>query len=166
MALQGGCNVHSFPYSNDQKAQVVTVDSSKGVSTRKLCKQDDDQLYVSGISKMYKYLSSSGGNSLTFYDQEGNPGLKVSRKGTTTPAADKPFAPGVVLMLLLKRRDLPRAIVNITADSLSYSLCNSVRHSLSVESPTASSGVLKVGPGLSTRKACPVDNDRLYSSAL
>lgn len=68
-------------------------------------------------------------------------------------------------MLLLRRRDLPRAIVNVTTDSLAYSLCNSIRHSLSVTG-SGSSGSVSVGAALSTRKACPFDNDRLYSAAL
>lgn len=142
--------------------------------TLRFCTQDDDQLYASGVEKMHKYLfdSPSGQSSLTFYASDGSPGYRLNPKrvgtqGSTVVAPPAPFAEGVVLMLLLKRRDLPRVFVSIAADGLSYSLCNSIRHSLKVANSAAlAGGRVVVGPGLSTRKACAVDNDRLYSSTL
>ena len=114
-------------------------------STRKACANSDDQLYVSGVTKMYKYLVSptSKGYSLNFYDTTGNIGyaLQIRKPGTATPgraSAPKkilPFSNGVVLMLLLNRRDLPRAVARINGDTLTYSGCNTMTHKFSTANP-------------------------------
>lgn len=99
-------------------------------ATNKSCGQSDDQLYVSGINKMYKYLisGSNGIFTLRFYDQSGNPGYTLSinqNKGTSAsqnkvaPASlssptPQPLAPGPYLLLNLQRRDIPRVLVNVT----------------------------------------------------
>ena len=72
---------------------------------------------------MYKYLISDVQNTkrLNFYSKEGNIGyaLKIVKPGTSKPVIQAPptellpFRDGTILMLLLKRRDLRRAVVTI-----------------------------------------------------
>lgn len=89
LRLGGGCNVYDYDYTLNSSTQIITV--VNGTSTKKACGQSDDQLYVSGISKMHKYLLSStnGVNTLMFYDQKGNPGyiLSLSNKTQGVPTA-------------------------------------------------------------------------------
>lgn len=147
---------------------------SEGISTFKACGQSDDQLFVSGVNKMYKYLlsTSSTAYSLNFYDQTGNAGYKLTMpvpgatKIQAAPQIPDPFAKGTGLMLLLKRRDLPRAIVDMTSTSLTYTRCNTMTHSLKIDTPKATSGNLVVALASQTKKACPDQNDQLYIDTL
>jgi heat shock protein HslJ len=172
ISLNGGCNSFSFPYSIDSVTQIMNV--SEGTSTLKACGQSDDQLFVSGVTKMYKYLlsTSSSAYSLNFYDQAGNAGYKLTMpvpgatKIQAVPQLPDPFAKGTALMLLLKRRDLPRAIVDLTSTSLTYTRCNTMTHSLKIDTPKATSGNLVIALVSQTKKACPDQNDQLYIDTL
>ena len=117
----GGCNTYKYQYTVNSQAQLITLGGS--TSTKKNCANSDDQLYVNGIESMYKYLISDVQNTkrLKFYSKEGNIGyaLKIVKPGTSGPVIKAPpteflpFSDGNVLMLLLKRRDLRRAVVTI-----------------------------------------------------
>lgn len=135
LQLNGGCNNYSFLYTINNSLQVFTIGNSTAPS--KSCSQSDDQLYISGVAKMYKYLLSStnGLFTLKFYDQTGAAGytLQINQK-TNIPSIPVPIAPvsvplmpGKYLLLLLQRRDLPRVLVNITANMLTYKLCNTIQ---------------------------------------
>ena len=69
-------------------------------------------------------------------------------------------------MLLLNRRDLPRAVTTISGDTLSYKGCNKIRHKFIIADPEASEGTIEISSISQTRKACPNDNDKLYMDAL
>lgn len=154
ITLNGGCNTYNYPYTIDSVTQIITV--GNGTSTLKACTQSDDQLYVSGIQKMYKYLLSSNNtvHALVFYDRNGSAGYRLSMRiinaasgqptAIVTPAQPNPLSPGTFLLLLLKRRDLPRAIVNLTATTLTYSQCNTMTHKLTISNPKASSGPISI----------------------
>jgi hypothetical protein len=135
ITLNGGCNTYSYPYTITPSTQLITLGNA--TATTNSCGQSDDQLYASGVIKMFKYLTSTSGNtnSLVFYDQTGNSGFSLYQKiaqavkpvtGSPATQPSGPFAPGLVLMLLLQRRDLPRALVNLTSTSLTYTLCNTI----------------------------------------
>jgi heat shock protein HslJ len=175
--LQGGCNTYTYPYTLTPQVQVISLGSSS--ATKKACQNSDDQLYVSGIDKMYKYLLSdtARGKFLNFYDEKGNIGyaLQIKKAGTSAgsvspvivaPQSDLAFADGSVLMLLLKRRDLPRAIVTIKGDKLTYSRCNTITHTFKISDPKAKEGTIIITGSTTTKKACPNDNDSLYISTL
>jgi heat shock protein HslJ len=127
--INGGCNNFTYQYTINSTSQLIVIGNQS--STNKSCGQSDDQLYVSGINKMYKYLisGSNGIFTLRFYDQSGNPGYTLSinqnqgpqtrSSPTSAPApspnqAPQPLSPGTYLLLNLQRRDIPRALVNIT----------------------------------------------------
>lgn len=176
ITLNGGCNTFNYPYTIDSVTQLITV--GNGTSTLKACAQSDDQLYVSGIQKMYKYLLSSNStvHALVFYDRNGSAGYRLSMRRTagvsgqspptTTPAQPDPLGSGTFLLLLLKRRDLPRAIVNLTGTTLTYSQCNTMTHKLTISNPKASSGPISIALQTQTEKACSRDNDKLYIDTL
>ena len=153
ITLLGGCNTYKFPYTLNATIQTITV--GEPTSTRKACANSDDQLYVSGVIKMYKYLVSptSKGHSLNFYDTTGNIGyaLQIRKPGSSgtagrisAPQKILPFGNGVVLMLLLNRRDLPRAVVTINGDTLTYSRCNTMTHKFSTPDPEANQGKISI----------------------
>lgn len=126
--INGGCNNFTYQYTINSTSQLIVTGNQ--TSTNKSCGQSDDQLYVSGINKMYKYLisGSNGIFTLRFYDQSGNPGYTLSinqNRGTQAPPnraaltpssnpVPQPLAPGTYLLLNLQRRDIPRALVNVT----------------------------------------------------
>jgi heat shock protein HslJ len=76
--INGGCNTYTYQYTINSTSQLIAIGNQ--TSTNKSCGQSDDQLYVSGILKMYKYLisGSNGIFTLRFYDQTGNPGYTLS----------------------------------------------------------------------------------------
>jgi len=177
--LQGGCNTYTYPYTLTPQVQVISLGAP--TATKKACQNSDDQLYVSGVDKMYKYLESNttSGRYLNFYDETGNIGYALEiRTGASTGAssnvgfgaalaqADMPFADGTVLMLLLKRRDLPRAVVTIKNNTLTYTRCNTISHTFKIADPKAKEGNISISEATSTRKACTDDNDSLYINAL
>lgn len=173
ISLNGGCNAFTFPYEIDSTTQIITV--KEGTSTLKACTQSDDQLFVSGVNKMYKYLFSTTSSeyNLNFYDKTGNAGFKLTMPvpGATKIVAapveqSAPFAKSTALLLLLKRRDLPRAITNITPTSLSYSRCNTMTHSIKIDDPKAISGNIVISLLSQTKKACPDSTDQVYIDAL
>lgn len=87
LQLNGGCNNYFFPYSINNISQIITIGNSS--STGKNCSQSDDQLYVSGVTKMHKYLLSStnGLFTLKFYDQNGTSGYTLQINQRTNIAA-------------------------------------------------------------------------------
>lgn len=93
LQLNGGCNAFSFPYSINNISQVITIGNAS--STEKACTQSDDQLYVSGVTKMYKYLLSStnGLFTLKFYDKNGTSVYTLQIDQRTNIAAPPPPAP-------------------------------------------------------------------------
>ena len=112
---------------------------------------------MSGVVKMYKYLvsSTSRGHSLNFYDVTGNIGyaLRIRKEtgsssrrpsGPPAPKQIEPFANGVALMLLLNRRDLPRAVLRINGDSFTYSRCNTMTHKFTTANPLANEGSIRI----------------------
>ena len=172
ITVNGGCNVYTYQYTINPITQLITIGNS--TKTDKSCGSSDDQLYVSGISKMYKYLVStaSSGYSLIFYDQTGNPGYSLFSKINNTPPAPaqistvNPFS-GQALMLVLQRRDLARSIVTITNNTITYTLCNTINHTYTVSAPAKSTGSIKVAGGASTNNTnCAKSNDEVYISAL
>jgi heat shock protein HslJ len=180
IALLGGCNSHSFLYTLDPANQTITL--GPDVSTLKFCADSDDQLYLSGVQKMYKFLLSdtSSGQRLNFYGKDGKIGyaLEIKKPAGSAPAAEghavqsavkfDPFASGVVLMLVLKRRDLPRAVVTIdkAKGTLSYTSCNQITQNFAVADSGALSGSVKVGLGAKTSKTCPNNEEQVYVDAL
>lgn len=166
ISLLGGCNNYSFSYSINATSQVISIGNS--TSSTASCSQSDDQLYVSGIQKMYKYLlTKSAASTLSFYDQQGNIGYILKTPAPSTPmqnqATQTALSSGTYLFLLLKRRDLPRMLVTISADSITYQGCNTIRHTFSPASLTsAKTGQIIISGGATTRKACPINNDQIY----
>ncbi len=150
--LNGGCDAYTLSYSINSTTQIITI----GTSLPKIasnCSQSDDQLYLSGITKMYKYLLSTtnGVSSLSIYDQTGSIGYslrstppsapKAAVTNTPAPAAPPtPLAPGTYLLLLLGRRDLPRVLVTVTSNSLSYKSCNRIQQSFTPARLTGNQG--------------------------
>lgn len=165
ITVNGGCNVYTYQYTINATTQLITIGNF--TKTDKSCASSDDQLYVSGISKMYKYLvsSTSSGYSLIFYDQTGNPGYSLFSKINNIPPAPaqintvNPFS-GQALMLVLQRRDLARSIVTITNSTISYTLCNTINHTYTLSAPVKSTGSIKVSGGASTNNTnCAKSND-------
>lgn len=176
ITLNGGCNNYTYQYTLTPATQLITIGAS--TQTKNPCAQSDDQLYVSGITKMYKYLVSSSASaySLIFYDQTGTAGYSLYSK-IAAPAAPSVlntqastpnlFANGQALMLVLQRRDLPRAIVTITPTSISYTLCNTITHNYKVDTPGKSKGSITVTGGASTNNlSCSKSNDQVYIGSL
>jgi hypothetical protein len=171
ITLNGGCNIYTYQYSVNSATQLITIGNV--TQTNKSCAGSDDQLYVSGIAKMHKYLfsTSSTANSLIFYDQAGNPGYSLYSRITVLPtpqvASVNPFASGQALMLVLQRRDLARSIVTITANTITYNQCNNITHTYTVSTPGRSSGNITITGNSSTNNAnCARSNDQIYISAL
>lgn len=151
--LTGGCGTYTLSYTINSTTQIITIGSSTP-SIASSCNQSDDQLYLSGINKMYKYLVSTtnGVSSMSAYDQSGNIGYSLR---TTPPSAPKaaaptnpptpaappaPLTPGTYLILLLGRRDLPRVLVTVTSNSLSYKSCNRIQQSFTPVRLTGNKG--------------------------
>ena len=171
--LLGGCNSYRFPYTLNDTTQIITID--KPTSTKKACSNSDDGLFVSGVEKMHKYLISktSLGYNLNFYDKPGKAGYSLTLQSgssnspsRTTPSKVKPFGNGVVLFLLLKRRDLPRAVGRISGNALTYTGCNTITHSFKIGDPTATEGKINIKGGPSTRKNCASSTDSVYIKTL
>jgi len=165
ITLNGGCNIYTYQYTINSTTQLITIGNA--TQTNKSCGGSDDQLYVSGISKMYKYLviTTSSGYSLMFYDQAGNAGYSLYSKIVNTPPTSpqinsvNPFT-GQALMLVLQRRDLARSIVTITNNTMTYTLCNTIKHTYTVSTPGKSTGSIKITGSVSTNNtSCAKSND-------
>jgi len=173
IVLNGGCDTYTYQYTLNPATQLISLGNS--TKTNKSCAGSDDQLFVSGITKMYKYLVSSNASaySLIFFDPNGTPGYSLSLKipPVSTPSTQKaaidPFAPGQALMLLLQRRDLARAVAKISANSITFTLCNTITHTFKVDSPGKSKGGITISGGATTKNPnCGQSNDRIYITAL
>lgn len=128
---------------------------------------------------MYKYLLSStnGLFTLKFYDQTGTAGytLQINQKINTspTPAAIAPvvpvsvaMVPGKYLLLLLQRRDLPRVLVNITANMLTYKVCNTIQQIYLPAKLTLNASNITFTGGPITNATCNTNNDDIYYGTL
>jgi len=178
--LLGGCNNYSYPYSLSTTTQIISIGNA--TITKNDCAQSDDQLYASGIAKMYKYLISNTSDTYTlkFYDQAGNSGYTLTSvkkttgavgtasqiKTVTAPAQINPFAPGTYLMLLLQRRDLPRQIVNITGNTLTYKVCDTIQQTFQLGKSNALNSTIVITGGPITSNTCSSSSDLLYYSTL
>jgi hypothetical protein len=179
--LAGGCSKYTFSYSINSTTQLISTGNATS-SVTAACSQSDDQLYVSGITKMYKYLLSTanGVSSLSIYDQTGNigyslrstlaqspskPAAAVSSSSSTAVAAT-PLSPGTYLLLLLSRRDLPRVLVNITSNTLAYKSCNKIQQSFTPGRLTGNQGSISFTGGATTNSSCAINNDQIYYGAL
>jgi hypothetical protein len=152
--LTGGCSTYTLSYSINSTTQIINIGTSIP-TIASTCSQSDDQLYLSGITKMYKYLMSTtnGVSSLSVYDQTGSIGYslrstpssapKAAAAAASTPAPaapPTPLAPGTYLLLLLGRRDLPRVLVTVTSNSLAYKSCNKIQQSFTPARLTGNRG--------------------------
>lgn len=178
--INGGCNTFTYQYTINSTSQLIVIGNQ--TSTNKSCGQSDDQLYVSGILKMYKYLisGSNGIFTLRFYDQTGNPGYTLSinqnqgAQGSQAKPAQPsspnqtplPLTPGTYLLLNLQRRDIPRALVNVTEGRLTYKSCNTIVHTFEPKKLTSAKGSIKITGSAITSINCTVNNDYLYMTAL
>lgn len=165
ISLLGGCNNYSFFYSINATSQTISIGNS--TSSTPSCGQSDDQLFVSGIQKMYKYvLTKSAASALSFYDQQGNIGyvLKTAVPSAPTPASvtQSPLSSGAYLFLLLKRRDLPRMLVTISANSITYQGCNTIKHTFSPPPLPLKTGQISITGGPTTTNTCSINNDQIY----
>lgn len=166
ISLQGGCNNYSFSYLINTTSQIISIGNS--TSSTSSCAQSDDQLYVSGIQKIYKYvLTKSAASTLSFYDQQGNIGyiLKTPVPSTPTPASSTQsvFSSGTYLFLLLKRRDLPRMLVTISGNSITYQGCNTIKHTFSpAPLSAAKTGQISISGETTTTNNCSINNDKIY----
>jgi hypothetical protein len=183
--LNGGCNSYTFPYTLNSTVQIITIGNSS--STSKSCGQSDDQLFASGVAKMYKYLLSNanGVTSLNCYDQSGAIGYSLqinenpqpiqqspistpTRVATTasTSIPLPPLSPGTYLLLLLSRRDLPRLLVTITSNKITYQGCNSITQTFTPANLSASQSSITFAGGPTTFNKCTINNDLTYYSTL
>lgn len=167
ISLLGGCNNYSFSYLINATSQTITIGNS--TSSNNACGQSDDQLYVGGIQKIYKYLlTKSAASTLSFYDQQGNIGYVLKTAAlpptpATSTTTQTPLSPGTYLFLLLKRRDLPRMLVTISANTITYQGCNTIKHTFSPATlTTAKTGQITITGGPSTTNNCSINNDKLY----
>ena len=89
--LTGGCGTYTLNYTINSTTQIITI-GSPAPSVASSCSQSDDQLYLSGITNMYKYLISTtnGVSSMSVYDQSGSIGYSLS---TTPPSSPSPPSP-------------------------------------------------------------------------
>ena len=74
--------------------------------------------------------------------------------------------PGKYLLLLLQRRDLPRVLVNITANMLTYKVCNTIQQIYLPSRLTSNSANITFTGGAITKSTCKPNNDDLYSGTL
>jgi hypothetical protein len=169
--LAGGCANYTFNYTLNSTTQIITIGGTPpSVSTA--CRQSDDQLYISGVTKMHKYLVSTtnGASQLSIYDQSGNIGYALRSNqvapraaAASTPAAAPspavPLSPGTYLLLLLARRDLPRVIVNVTGNALSYRSCNRIHQTYTPARLSGNRGSIRFTGGPTTNTTCTVNND-------
>ena len=146
MRLSGGCANYEYGYELDASKQIITVGESRQNNTGNVkCAQSDDQLYLNGILRMYKYIlnTNNGSQILNFYDEKGQIGYSlalepkvnvrpvqnVTRNNQNvqiTPVVDVALSPGRYLMLLLQRRDLPRVPLVISSKTITYKRCNDI----------------------------------------
>jgi META domain len=177
--LVGGCNNYSYNYTLNSSTQVIKIGAS--VSTEKACGNSDDQLYVNGINKIYKYVynNANGVARLNFYDQTGNIGYALdnsknsqtssakSSSNSLNPASQSsPLSAGNYLLLILSRRDLPRVIVTISGNTISYKGCNSIIQTFSPSQLTLPKSSISITGGPTTNNNCAVNNDLAYFGAL
>lgn len=172
ITLEGGCNVYTYRYTINATTQLITIGNVS--QTNRSCTGSDDQLFVSGITKMHKYLvsTSSTAHSLIFYDQAGTAGYSLFSRINATPtviqvAGPNAFAAGQALMLVLQRRDLARSIVRITENTFTYTLCNTITHTYTVSTPGRSTGSITITGSATTNNAnCAKSNDQVYITSL
>ena len=176
--LLGGCNGYSFQYELNSATQLITIGEENG--SKRDCSASDDKLYVRGIRKMHKYLLSDSDSKhlLKFYDVDGEPTYTLeieksepspSSSSPAIPAPPKkvlPFESGNYLLLLLQRRDLPRKIIKVTANAMTYSGCNSIEHLYQLDDPKAIEGGISIRGGAVTEKACVDSTDDVYYQSL
>lgn len=74
--------------------------------------------------------------------------------------------PGKYLLLLLQRRDLPRVLVNITANMLTYKVCNTIQQIYLPAKLSPSNSTITFTGGPTTNSTCKTNNDDLYSGTL
>ena len=83
LSLLGGCKNYSLPYSLTNITQVISIGKAN-LTSPKICQQSDDQFYISGLTKMMRYviIKSDVSTSLRFYDDNGTAGyfLILTRK--------------------------------------------------------------------------------------
>jgi hypothetical protein len=177
--LAGGCANYTLNYTINSTTQIITIGNSTP-SVPSSCRQSDDQLYLSGITKMYKYLVSTtnGVSSMSVYDQSGSIGYSLRTTPSSAPRAavppsppvpaapPAPLAPGTYLLLLLGRRDLPRVLVTVTSNSISYRSCNRIQQSFTPARLTGNKGSITFEGGPTTTNTCAVNNDLVYSGTL
>lgn len=177
IVLSGGCSNYNFNYTLNTTTQIITL-GSLAASVSAACSKSDDQLYISGVSKMYKYLISStnGAYTLNFYDQTGNIGYSLrsgasqsqsvqkpaQTSSTTLTPTPTPLSAGTYLLLLLSRRDLPRVLVNITSNIITYKSCNNIQHTFTPARLTSNSGSISFSGGPTTNNTCTINNDQVY----
>jgi hypothetical protein len=179
--ITGGCSNYTLNYTLNSTTQIITISNSTP-SVSSACSQSDDQLYISGVVKMYKYLlsNSNGVYTLSIYDQSGNIGYSL-RLGTVqsnsqssitasnslavaTPST--PLSPGTYLLLLLQRRDLARLLVNVTSNILVYKGCNNIQQAFTPTKLTANQANISFTGGPTTNNTCPINNDKTYYETL
>lgn len=133
--------------------------------------------------------NSNGVATLNIYDQKGNSGyvlttgskdinissvtntntINSSPKATVSPAVPKMIdvlANGTYLMLLLKRRDLPRVMATISGNTVTYKLCNNIKHFFKIATPNANISNVTLTGGAITTNNCSKSNDGEYYNAL
>lgn len=187
LQLIGGCNTFTYGYILYPNTQNIQLGPSR--YTSQTCTKNDDQLYASGISKMYNYTLSSAneGIKLKFYDQgnvlvydlilktnNSSPNNTSSTSNVippnnpitlSTPAYS--LSSGRYILLLLQRRDLPRILVNFTSNTLTYSICNTIQNLYILSNPNnLQSGNIKITGGPTSNNSCTSSNDQVYYGTL
>jgi hypothetical protein len=89
--LFGGCKNYSLPYSLSSKIQIISIGKAN-LTSPKTCQQSDDQFYISGLTKMMRYviIKSDVSTSLRFYDDNGTAGyflILTKKENVTTVVA-------------------------------------------------------------------------------
>lgn len=191
--LTGGCGTYTLNYTINSTTQIITI-GSPAPSVASSCSQSDDQLYLSGITNMYKYLISTtnGVSSMSVYDQSGSIGYSLSTTPPSSPSSPSPssppsspsppsppvaatpspaappapLTPGTYLLLLLARRDLPRVLVTVTSNILSYEGCNTIQQTFTPANLTGNQGNITFNGGPITNNTCAINNDLVYSGTL
>lgn len=132
----------------------------------KNCSNSDDQLYISAVSKIYKYISGQLGNqqSVKLFDLAGNLVYDLQPKVKTI--SSPPMPPGNYILLLLQRRDLPRVFVTVTSTNFTFSLCNKYSYNYVLGSSTSLNSTIKISGGAISSNNCTTSNDKIYDTAL
>jgi hypothetical protein len=98
LSLLGGCKNYSLPYSLSSSTQTIAIGRAN-LTSPKTCQQSDDQFYVSGLTKMMRYviIKSDVSTSLRFYDDNGTAGyfLILTGKENATTAVNKSAKPTI-----------------------------------------------------------------------